>query len=230
MGRIMGNNFKTALKVLLSNRLQALLTLCGMSVGVAMVVIVSGLGMGAQQTIEQQIESAGPTEILIRAGNFKPAAIAGATQDSGGGEVSQGSMSDGISDAQANVAQSGAVHSHMDMRKPSVKMKNKTPATPLGEAEMRIVTTEVPNIRSVAGGVDGNVSVDADSSSPMRVVHLQGFQSAWPEMRSWHLSSGRWPTEDEHAKGTPVAIVTAVVAARLWPGNADPLGKSVKII
>ncbi len=48
-----------ALKALTQNRLRALLTLSGMSVGVAMVVIVSGLGRGAQLTIEQQIESAG---------------------------------------------------------------------------------------------------------------------------------------------------------------------------
>jgi putative ABC transport system permease protein len=65
-----------ALKALTQNRIQALLTLSGMSVGVAMVVIVSGLGRGAQLTIEQQIESAGPTQIMVRSGNLRPAALA----------------------------------------------------------------------------------------------------------------------------------------------------------
>ncbi len=60
----MGNNLRMALKALTQNRLQALLTLCGMSVGVAMVVVVSGLGRGAQLRIESQIESAGPTHGL----------------------------------------------------------------------------------------------------------------------------------------------------------------------
>src|SRR5712664_1202386 len=98
----MGTNLKTALKALLKNKLQALLTLSGMSVGVAMVVIVSGLGLGAQLTIESQIERAGPTQITVRPGNFVPATVVNnGEQDSAGGEVSQGTGTDGGSDARA---------------------------------------------------------------------------------------------------------------------------------
>jgi len=140
----MGNSFQTALKVLIHNRLQALLTLCGMSVGVAMVVIVAGLGRGAQATIESQIERAGPTQISIRAGNLRPAAISDRDQDSGGGEVSQGTMSYGIDDAQANA--SDIVRSAQPVHKP-VTLKNRTPATPLADAELR-VSAEVPGVRA----------------------------------------------------------------------------------
>ena len=86
----MGINLHMALRALLQNRLQTLLTLCGMSVGVAMVVIVSGLGMGAQLRIEEQIESAGPTLITIKAGNYRPAAIVtSGQQDSSGGSATR---------------------------------------------------------------------------------------------------------------------------------------------
>ena len=87
----MGTNLQMALRALLQNRLQTVLTLCGMSVGVAMVVIVSGLGRGAQLRIEEQIESAGPTLITIKAGNYRPAAIVtSGQQDSSGGEPPEG--------------------------------------------------------------------------------------------------------------------------------------------
>jgi putative ABC transport system permease protein len=220
----MGNNFRTALKVLIHNRLQALLTLCGMSVGVAMVVIVAGLGRGAQLTIESQIESAGPTQILIRAGNLKPAAIAGRDQDSGGGEVSQGTMSYGIDDAQASA--SAVVQSAQPARR-SVTLKNRTPATPLGDAEMRVLT-EVTGVRAIAAGVEGNMSLDADANLPVRIVHLQGFQSAWPDMQSWTLVAGRLISPREHLAGAPVAMVSAAAAARLWPGQANPTGSTLR--
>ena len=41
--------------------LRAFLTLIGMGVGVAMVVFVHGLGLGALGTTESQIEASGPT-------------------------------------------------------------------------------------------------------------------------------------------------------------------------
>jgi hypothetical protein len=87
-------NLLIALKALAANRLQALLTLCGMSVGIAMVVVVAGLGRGAQSSIEAQLEEAGPTVITIRAGNFVPAAIIpNGEQDSSGGEPGEASES-----------------------------------------------------------------------------------------------------------------------------------------
>src|ERR1700759_775019 len=89
-------NLRMAMRALTQNKLQAILTLLGMSVGVAMVVIVSGLGRGAQLRIESQIESAGPTRITIKPGNFTPSAIDGTgEQDSGGGEPSEGSSNAG---------------------------------------------------------------------------------------------------------------------------------------
>jgi len=204
----MGNSFRIALKVLVHNRLQALLTLCGMSVGVAMVVIVAGLGRGAQATIESQIESAGPTQILIRAGNLQPAAMAGRDQDSGGGEVSQGTMSYGIDDAQANA--SDVVQSAQPKHR-AATLKNRTPATPLGDAELRVLA-EVSRIRAIAAGVEGNMSLDADANVPVRIVRLQGFQASWPEMRSWTLVTGRWISPQEHSTGAPVAIVSAAAS------------------
>jgi putative ABC transport system permease protein len=222
----MGNNFRTALKVLTHNRLQALLTLCGMSVGVAMVVIVSGLGRGAQLTIESQIESAGPTRIVIRSGNFRPAAISGRDQDSGGGEVSQGPMSYGFDDSQAHAP---AVVQSAQPARGSLTMKNRTPAAPLGDAEMRVLTEGVAGVRAIAGAVEGNVSLDADANLPVRIVRLHGFQAAWPDIEGWALASGRQISPEEHAGGAPLAIVSAAAAARLWPREANPLGKTLRM-
>ncbi|MFT4048132.1 MAG: ABC transporter permease, partial [Solimonas sp.] len=214
----MSINLQTALKALLQNKLQALLTLLGMSVGVAMVVIVCGLGRGAQVTIEEQLQRAGPTLIVIRSGNFKPAAQATrGQQDNSGGEMSE-------SGAQTSAAPEGtfdvSAQSQALARAPVRRMqmvRTRTPATPLGDAEMHLLEHDIDDVRAVAGSVDGNVSVDADDPGASRVVHVHGFGAAWPDMHNWHLAAGRMITADEHAAGAAVALVTAAAAARLWP-------------
>jgi putative ABC transport system permease protein len=221
----MRNNLRTALKALLQNKLQALLTLSGMSVGIAMVVIVSGLGRGAQLTIESQIERAGPTQITVRSGNFVPAAVFNSgEQDGGGGEVSQGTASDGVIDTR-----SGAIVASAQPRgfKPKY-FGNRTPAAPLTASEMQLMRDQVVNVRAVAGSVAGNVSLD-DARAPVRVVRVHGFESEWPEMDGWRLAQGRWITPDEHAAGAPVAVVTAAVVQRLWPSVETPLGQALTL-
>ena len=217
----MGINLRMALKALSSNRLQALLTLSGMSFGVAMVVIVSGLGRGAQLRIESQIEAAGPTLITLRSGNLRPAAIVtSGEQDTSGGEVSEGALPAIGLDGTQEVVGNEAVD---DARRRATAVKQtqyKSPPTPLGDAELNLIHRELTGIKSVAGSVDGNVSIDEGSSVALRIARVNGFELAWPEMQGWRVTQGRLPTESEHAHSAPVMLVSEAVAARLWPSLA----------
>jgi putative ABC transport system permease protein len=228
----MTTNLRMALRALTQNRLQALLTLLGMSVGIAMVVIVSGLGRGAQLKIESQIEAAGPTRIVIRAGNFTPSAIdSSGQQDSSGGEPSEGAYSatpgTGGDVALAGVAGDSAA---MDARKRIRAVRRthfRSPPTPLGAAEMALLRGRVDDVRAVAGGAAGNVSLDSGAGLPVYVMRFDGFEPAWPDMTDWKLTEGRWISAAEHADAAPVMLVTPGVARQLWPNLASPLGQTV---
>ncbi len=225
-------NVQMALKALTQNTLQALLTLLGMSVGVAMVVIVSGLGRGAQLRIEEQIESAGPTRISIKQGNFTPSGVdSSGQQDSGGGEPSEGGQpANAVVDGSqmADQLQNAAV---VDARRRIRAVKRtqfKSPATPLGAAEMAMLG-RIADVKSAAGAVQGNASVDAAAALPVTTIRLVGFDLAWPEMTGWKLTSGRLPSASEHRDGAPVLLIARAVGARLWPGAASPLGQTVPV-
>jgi len=224
-------NIRMALKALTQNRLQAALTLLGMSVGVAMVVIVSGLGRGAQLRIESQIESAGPTRVTIRAGNFVPPGVdTSGQQDSGGGEPGEGSVPGGMGDGMETEDATGQ-EAVVDARAriTAVKKTNyKSPATPLGSAEIELARA-MPNVKSVAGELQGNVAVDAGSSVPVTTVRVSGFDPDWPEMSGWKTLEGKLPSKADHEGAAPVALITPSVAKRLWPDAKSPIGKDIPI-
>jgi len=216
-----------ALKALTQNRLQALLTLSGMSVGVAMVVIVSGLGRGAQLTIERQIESAGPTQITIRSGNYRPAGITAAgDQDTSGGEQAEGTVSEEqLEDLSGNSIANAAVERVRN--RPPRQTNYKTPATPLGEPELRMVRA-LENVRAVSASVAGNVTLEPTPGLTARIARVHGFDADWPEIRSWKIAAGRPVSAAEHKQSGPVMLVSQSVASRLWP-NVSPLDKVINM-
>ncbi|GBU22097.1 multidrug ABC transporter substrate-binding protein [Fibrobacteres bacterium R8-0-B4] len=61
---------KTAGKSILRNRVRSLLTMLGIIIGVASVVVMVSIGEGAQLDIRQQIESMGTNVLTIRPGNI----------------------------------------------------------------------------------------------------------------------------------------------------------------
>ncbi|MDR2693654.1 MAG: ABC transporter permease [Chitinispirillales bacterium] len=61
---------KTAGKSILRNRVRSLLTMLGIIIGVASVVVMVSIGEGAQFDIRQQIESMGTNVLTIRPGNM----------------------------------------------------------------------------------------------------------------------------------------------------------------
>jgi putative ABC transport system permease protein len=61
---------RIALGALTRNKMRTTLTTLGMIIGVAAVITMVALGRGAQQSIEDQIKSAGTNMILVNAGNW----------------------------------------------------------------------------------------------------------------------------------------------------------------
>ena len=63
-------SLRVAVRALGRNKLRTLLTMLGMIIGVGAVVTMVALGNGAQQTVEQDVRSAGTTLIDVNAGNY----------------------------------------------------------------------------------------------------------------------------------------------------------------
>lgn len=225
-----------ALKALGRNRLQASLTLSGMAIGVAMVVLVAGLGRGAQLRIEDSIERAGPTRITVRSGNFQPASIAAAAFDEGsGGGLSQGGLGGGDGAGDPGLADPDAIAATLALReekeaaaRAAARRKVRSPAAPLSLAELDALGSNIPNVRAVAGSVEANLRLDEAVDSRVRAVRLHGYQAAWPSMAGWRLRRGRLLSASEHATGAPVVLLPPAAAERLWP-DGDALGQELRL-
>ncbi len=62
--------FRVALKALGRNKMRTALTMLGLVIGIAAVITLDAMGAGAQDQIEDQIQSAGTNLIMVRAGNW----------------------------------------------------------------------------------------------------------------------------------------------------------------
>lgn len=228
----MNTNLRMALRALSQNKLQAVLTLLGMSVGVAMVVVVSGLGRGAQLSIESQIEAAGPTRITIKSGNLVPAGIdTSGRQDTSFGEEAEGaiSMAQMISGAMPDPSENEAVVDARRRMDAVRKSRHRSPPTPLGTAELDLLRSGIADVVAVAGSVAGNASVDPDSGLRMRSVRLEGFSPAWPEMDGWKVIEGELIDSASIEGGAPQALLPQDAAGKLWPEGGSPVGKVIPV-
>ena len=66
---------RVAIKALGRNKMRTSLTMLGMIIGVAAVITMVALGSGAQQSIEDQIKSAGTNMITVSAGNWSSGGV-----------------------------------------------------------------------------------------------------------------------------------------------------------
>ena len=63
-------SIRLAIRGLNRNKLRTMLTMLGMIIGVAAVMTMVALGNGAQQSVEQEVRSAGTSLIHVNAGNY----------------------------------------------------------------------------------------------------------------------------------------------------------------
>jgi len=233
--------FRVALKALAKNKLQTVLTILGITIGVATVLTMIAIGSGAQTAIQDQVKAAGMNLIFITAGNYKVK-----TEDDGAAIEENARLA--LPDAEESVFRPAVwsrrnglplvlgFHPEDD---PLVKHDHPTAAQRLGDTEAglgsaaTLLRTDADAIRKLRGvqyvseGVHENARVAAGNQHWFTRLH--GDDVSLPSIRrAWRFERGRFYDRSEERNERQVIVLGSVVAERLF-GKNDPVGKQVAI-
>jgi putative ABC transport system permease protein len=230
-----------SLRALQRNRLQTVLTITGMTIGVAAVLTMIAIGSGAETAIEDQIRAAGMNLIVVTAGNYKVKS----TEDFGGGAVEPSAalrrsdepyVRPAIWDPDRPVPFRLALHPEDD---PMEKHNHPTAKQRLGDSEAGLGSAatltaadaeairRLDGVQYVAEGLHQNVHVKAGDKRWFTRLH--GTDERLPLIRrAWTFGSGRFFSAREQSRAEQVAVLGAVAAQRVF-GDANAVGREVSL-
>ena len=233
-----------AFRALRRNRLQTLLTIVGMAIGVGAVLTMIAIGTGAETAIEDQIKAAGMNLIVVTAGNYKVKS----TEDFGGGAVEPSAalrddelrsdpfFDDAFREKRPAPILRVAFHPEDD---PMEKHNHPTAKQRLGDSEAGLGSAAtltaadaeairgLPGVQYVAEGLHQNVHVKG--SDKRWFTRLHGTDVRLPLIRrAWTFGSGRFFSAREQARADQVVVLGAVAAQRVF-GEANPVGRDVSL-
>jgi putative ABC transport system permease protein len=224
-----------ALKALGSNRLQTVLTMLGITVGVATVLAMMAVGAGAQRSIEQQVRAAGLNQITIRAGNWRPKVT-----DSDEAVAHQGDARESLTHPLQRLNDDVVKIAFHPEDDPMEKHDHPTSRQRLGDLEAGLGSAatmtfadaeairQLPGVGYVAGGIHENIRVHLDQKRWFTRMH--GTDVMMPSIkRAWTFSAGRFFTEREQNRAEQVIVLGQVVADRLFAVGANPVGHTVTL-
>jgi putative ABC transport system permease protein len=220
-----------ALRALRRNRLQASLTIVGMTIGVAAVLTMIAIGTGAEAAIEDQIRAAGMNLIVVTAGNYRVKT----TDDFGGGAVEPSAAlrpPEARTPFWARVVQqfSPALLAHPE-DDPMEKHDHPTARQRLGDAEAGLGSAatltaadadairRLSGVQYVAEGLHQNAHIR--SGDARWFTRLHGTDLQLPLIRrAWTLQSGRFFSKSEQSRAAQVAVLGSIAAERLFGADA----------
>jgi putative ABC transport system permease protein len=230
-----------SLRALRRNRLQTVLTITGMTIGVAAVLTMIAIGSGAETAIEDQIRAAGMNLIVVTAGNYKVKS----TDDFGGGAVEPSAalrrgdeqyLRPAIWDPNRPAPFRLAFHPEDD---PMEKHNHPTAKQRLGDSEAGLgsaatLTADdaeairgLDGVQYVAEGLHQNVHVKAGDKRWFTRLH--GTDERLPLIRrAWTFGSGRFFSAREQSRAEQVAVLGAVAAQRVF-GDENAVGREVSL-
>jgi putative ABC transport system permease protein len=231
-----------AVKALRRNKLQTGLTMLGMTIGVATVLTMVGLGTGAQTAIQDQVRAAGMNLIVVTAGNYQvqverapeDAIEPAAYQKPDAPVVPKLNMIAWDPSKRANFLLAGhpeddpfAVHNH-----PTSRQRLGDSEAGLGAAAT-LTNGDADAIRKIKGvqyvseGIHENVHIVYGDKRWYTRVH--GDDSSMPLIRrAWVFPYGRFFNKRETANAKQVCVLGYVTSQRLF-GNDNPVGKKVTL-
>ncbi len=233
-----------AWNALMRNKVQTLLAMLGVMVGVGALVTSMALGKGAQEAIKDQLLAAGANMIIINSGNYQ-VERAGA----GGSPADHASIIKPLS-PRLRTAQwlPNPISNHSGIKlyrthfedDPMAEHDHPIASERLGDAmaglgaaatlsldDARAIREQLDGIEFVASGVHENARV-AIAKTPEKqwFTRLHGTESQLPVIRSgWVFPYGRFLTQSQVRSAEQVMVLGKVVADRLFGENVNPVGE-----
>ncbi len=204
-----------AVRALARNKLQTVLTISGMTIGVATVLTMIALGSGAQKAIQDQVRSAGMNVIVVTSGNYKFK-----QQWTSDGETEE--QQTGPYDPSAGLTAS-------DSRNPVTDEEDNDPENAFGLggsdklslADADAIAT-LPGVQYVSGGIADNARVEVGDNGWFTRFH--GESASLPKIRrAWIFPHGRFFTKQEVDQAQDVAVIGRIVSKNLF-GDNNPVG------
>ena len=228
-------SIRIALKALRRNTLQTVLTMTGMTIGVATVLTMIALGSGAQKAIQDQVRAAGMNVIEVNSGNYRMkqqwTSDGEAEEPVGYGLGPQGLGGARMMSAVWDGVRLRRVFSPADNPNNALANSGENEAglggahtLTLGDAE---AIRRLDGVQYVSGGVHENVHAAVGDVSWFTRLH--GDDTTLPLIkRAWVFERGRFFSKREEVKGANVAVLGTIVSQRLF-GDANPVGKTVSL-
>jgi putative ABC transport system permease protein len=249
----LGHFLLLAYHALMRNRMQALLAMLGVTVGVGALVTSVALGRGAQDAINEQLRAAGANVIVVTAGNYQ------IQRDQAGGGIDSGNAwltpprrsplpavySDFAPrpgyDASRDVSSGGLLRTHYEddpmavHNHPTAKERLGDVTAGLGAAatltrDDAAAIRKMAGIRTVASGVHENakVAIDTPTGKKQWFTRLHGTESGLPEIRTgWTFPFGAFLNQGQVDGSEQVMVLGRVVSDKLFGSGVNPTGKDI---
>ena len=211
-----------ALQALGRNRLRVGLTLVGITIGIAVVIVMVAIGSGARHAVQQHMQAAGATMIHVTAGNYSPG-----NQDPSSGDVAEPSnLGGGAAAPVARVAKERRDDEGWIGMGVSPRLPGRGAATTLSSDDVGAIARNVDGVRYKAAGVSDSAVVVSPHG---RVFgRLLGTDVEYPEMRAFTIDQGRFFSPRDVSDRGRVLVLSAGAAQALF-GTGPALQQSVTI-
>ncbi len=227
-----------AVKALKKNKLQTILTMIGMTIGVATVLTMIALGSGAEQSIQDQVRSAGMNMLIVTGGNWSRG------NDSGNNSVmaaayrpslnrprfvtatydpSQGARLMRVQGEGDTTGGGNMVHG---LGRPGDGQQGHGAATTLVQSDVEAMR-KLKGVQYVSGGIHDSVKIPFGGSTVLTSMH--GDDTSLPKIRrGWTFPFGKFYGSSDEKNGTNVVVLGQFVATKLF-GAASPVGKMIEL-
>ncbi len=212
-----------AIRAIGRHRLRSALTLLGITIGVAVVIVMVAVGTGAQRSIEQHVRAAGANLVTVSAGNYSPG-----DQDPTSGDVADpGNLAGGASVSAAPVARRASNTGGWAGMAVSPRVPGRGASTRLTVDDSAAILQKVAGVRFVAPGASDSAVMWAGRTSVF--ARLQGTDVMLPEMRALTMVSGKFFTDADVETHAAAIVLTGPLANRLFGKGVDPVGQALRI-